>query len=193
MSSIERTAYPRFSTRVLKQSELDQFYSLTPDEKCYLEQNIRGDLMRLNFSAQLKAFQRLGHFPSLSNIPSAIIDHLKKLLGLTDPALVPHYEHNRTRYRHQESIRNFLKINRWGNVSNRRPGESVHPARKLAVSVAWNAAQTMNNPPDIINVIIEELIHNCYELPSFGVLNRIARHARASVNRKNIQANTLSN
>lgn len=184
MSSIERTAYPRFSARVLKQSELDQFYSLTPDEKCYLDHNIRGDLMRLNFAAQLKAFQRLGHFPSLSNIPSAIIDHIKKSLGLTHPELKPHYEHNRTKYRHQESIRNFLKINRCGKVSNRSPGESVHPARKLAVSVAWSAAQAMNNPPDIINVIIEELVHNCYELPSFGVLNRIARHARASVNRK---------
>lgn len=81
MSSIERTAYPRFSARVLKQSELDQFYSLTPDEKCYLDQNIRGDQMRLNFAAQLKAFQRLGYFPSLSNIPQAIIDHLKNTSG----------------------------------------------------------------------------------------------------------------
>ncbi len=184
MSSIERTAYPRFSTRVLKQSELDEFYSLTPDETRYLDQNIRGDLMRLNFATQLKAFQRLGHFPSLSSIPSTIIDHLKKCLRLTDPVLTPHYEHNRTKYRHQDSICNFLKVKRWGKVSNRKQGDSVHPARKLAVSVAWNAAQTMNNPPDIINVIIEELVHHSYELPSFGVLDRVARHARASVNRK---------
>ena len=184
MSSIERTAYPRFSTRVLKQSELDEFYSLTPDEQRYLDQNVRGDLMRLNLASQLKAFQRLGHFPVLSNIPSAIIDHLKKCLKLTDLVLTPYYEHYRTRYRHQDSICNFLKIKRWGKISNRKPGEAVHPGRKLAISVAWNAAQTMNNPADIINVIIEELVHNRYELPSFGVLNRIARHARASVNRK---------
>jgi TnpA family transposase len=187
MSSIERTAYPRFSTRVLKQSELDEFYSLTPDEQRYLDQNVRGDLMRLNFVVQLKAFQRLGHFPTLSTIPTAVIDHLKKCLKLTDPMLAPHYEHNRTRYRHQDSICNFLKINRWCKVSNRKPGEAVHPGRKLAISVAWKAAKTMNNPPDIINVIIEELVHNRYELPSFGVLDRIARHARASVNRKIFQ------
>jgi TnpA family transposase len=97
---------------------------------------------------------------------------------------MPHYEHNRTRYRHQDNICNFLKINRWRKVGNSKSGEAVHPGRKLAIHVAWKAAQTMNNPPDIINVIIEELIHHCYELPSFGILNRIARHARALVNRK---------
>ena len=184
MSSIERTAYPRFSTRVLKQKELDEFYSLTPDECRHLDQNVRGDLMRLSYATQMKAFQRLGYFPALQNIPSAVIDHLKKCLRLTDFALAPHYEHNRTKYRHQSSICHFLKIHRWGSVTNRKSGEAVHPGRKLAISVAWKTAQTMNNPPDIINVIIEELVHNRYELPSFGVLDRIARHARASVNRK---------
>jgi len=183
MSSIERTAYPRFSTRTLKQSELDEFYSLTPDERHHLEQNVRGDLMQLNYAIQLKSFQRLGYFPASKNIPTAVIDHLKKCFRFTDPALTPHYEHNRTKYRPQESICNFLKITRWGKVNNRKTGEAVHPGRKLAVNVAWKAAQTMNNPPDIINVIIEELVHNRYELPSFGVLDRIARHARASVNR----------
>lgn len=35
MSSIERTAYPRFATgRILKEQELEQYYSLTPDELC---------------------------------------------------------------------------------------------------------------------------------------------------------------
>jgi hypothetical protein len=182
--SIERTAYPRFSTRVLKQSELDEFYSLTPDEHRHLDQNVRGNLMRLNYAVQLKAFQRLGHFPELKNIPLVIVEHLKKCLCLFDPTLAPHYKHNRTRYRHQDNICNFLKISRWGKVNDRHAGEAVHPGRKLAVNVAWKAAQTMNNPPDITNVIIEELIHNRYELPSFGVLDRIARHARASVNRK---------
>jgi TnpA family transposase len=187
MPSIERTAYPRFSTRALKQSELDEFYSLTPDEQRHLDQNVRGDLMRLNYATQLKAFQRLGHFPVLKNIPSTIVDHLKKCLRLTDLTLAPHYEHNKTKYRHQDSICHFLKINRWGKSSNIKSGESVHPGRKLAINVAWKAAQTMNNPPDIINVIIEELVHHRYELPSFGVLDRVARHARASVNRKIFQ------
>ena len=184
MSSIERTAYPRFFSRELKRSELDEFYSLTPDEHRHLDQNVRGNLMRLNYAVQLKAFQRLGYFHVLKTTPSIIIDHLKKCLSLTDPRLAPYYEHNKTRYRHQDSICNFLKINRWGKVSNRQSGEAVHPGRKLAIRVAWKAALTMNNPADIINVIIEELVHKRYELPSFGVLDRIARYARASVNRK---------
>jgi len=42
----------------------------------------------------------------------------------------------------------------------------------------------MNHPADIINVVIEELIHNHYELPSFEQLNRLVKHTRSLVNRK---------
>ena len=61
MSSIERTAYPRFAPgRILREHELEQFYSLTPDEMRYINDNIRTPLMKLNFAIQLKTFQRLG-------------------------------------------------------------------------------------------------------------------------------------
>jgi len=84
MSSIERTAYPRFATgRVLKERELEQFYSLTPDELNYIYKNIRGTEMQLNFAVQLKTFQRLGYFPILKSVPSVIIEHIKKCLAIS--------------------------------------------------------------------------------------------------------------
>src|SRR6266536_2368171 len=97
MSSIERTAYPRFASgRVLKERELEQFYSLTSDELGYINKNIRGDQMRLNFAVQLKAFQRLGYFPELKKIPSVVIDHIKKCLGIFDDEMSLHYKHDTT-------------------------------------------------------------------------------------------------
>jgi TnpA family transposase len=184
MASIERTAYPRFSSgRILKEYDLEKFYSLTPDELHYLNENIRGNDMRLNFAVQLKAFQRLGYFPELKNIPVILVEHIKKCLSLFDSDLTPYYKHDKTRYRHQDSICFYLKINRWRKKQNRAIGDPQHPGRHLAIQVAYQAARTMNNPADIINVVIEELIHHHYELPEFYQINRLVKHSRSLVNR----------
>ena len=53
----------------------------------------------------------------------------------------------------------------------------------MAIQVAYEAAQTMNNPADIINVVIEKLIHHHYELPTFYHINRLVKHTRSLVNR----------
>ena len=46
------------------------------------------------------------------------------------------------------------------------------------MDVARKAAQTKDNVSDIINVMLEELVRFCYELPSFFELQRIARLIR---------------
>src|SRR5262245_19935230 len=126
MSSIERTAYPRFAPgRLLKNHELEQFYSLTPDELHYIDQNVRGSLMRLNFAVQLKTFQRLGYFPEFKNVPGMIIQYIKKCLGQCHPDLIPHYAHEKTQYLHRNQICAHLKINRW--KKEYRDGKSQHP------------------------------------------------------------------
>lgn len=168
MASIERTAYPRFSSgRILKEQELEQFYSLTPDELLYINKNIRGTEMRLNFAVQLKSFQRLGYFPKLTIIPNVIIDHLKKCLGIFDVDITFHYEHDTTLYRHRDHICSYLKVTRWKKNKTSFVGELIHPGRHFATQVAYQASQTMNHPADIINVVIEDLIHHRYELPTF--------------------------
>ena len=45
------------------------------------------------------------------------------------------------------------------------------------------AAHTREDLADLVNVAIEELLRQRYELPTFGTLLRIARAARALVNR----------
>ncbi|MBX3709090.1 MAG: DUF4158 domain-containing protein [Gammaproteobacteria bacterium] len=141
--------------------------------------------MRLNFAVQLKTFQRLGYFPKLTAVPFVIIDHIKKCLGIFDDDITFHYEHSTTLYRHRDHVCAYLKITRWKkNKKRKSAGEPIHPGRHLATRIAYQAAQTMNYPADIINVVIEELIHHHYELPTFDQINRLVKHTRALVNRK---------
>ena len=44
------------------------------------------------------------------------------------------------------------------------------------------SAQVMDNPADLMNVAIAELIKNRYELPGFNTLNRLVRRVRNLVN-----------
>jgi hypothetical protein len=44
------------------------------------------------------------------------------------------------------------------------------------------AALVMDNPADLINVAIEELVRQRFELPAFSGLNRLAGRVRALVN-----------
>jgi len=138
--------------------------------------------MRLNFSVQLKTFQRLGYFTEFKHVPEIIIDHIKKGLGQFNSNMVPHYDHEKTRYLHRNQICSYLKINRWKKMNV--DGKTQHPGMHLAIKIAYQAAQTMNHPADIINVVIEELIHHHYELPPFDQINRLVKHTRSLVNRK---------
>jgi len=163
MSSIERTAYPRFAPgRLLREHELEQFYSLTPDELTFINEKIRAPLLQLNFAVQLKTFQRLGYFTEFKHVPMIIIEHIKKCLGQFNSDISPHYVNDKTRYIHRNKICSYLKINRWKKT--KADGKAEYPGRHFAIQIAYQAAQTMNYPSDIINVVIEELIHNHYEL-----------------------------
>ncbi|MBU0790724.1 MAG: Tn3 family transposase, partial [Gammaproteobacteria bacterium] len=48
-------------------------------------------------------------------------------------------------------------------------------------TVAETAAQTKHIVPDIVNVMLEELVHHRYELPAFSTLERLAIAAREQV------------
>jgi hypothetical protein len=57
-------------------------------------------------------------------------------------------------------------------------------ARKIVTNSSLAASHTRDDLADIINVAIEELVRQRYELPTFGTLLKIARAARARVNRE---------
>jgi hypothetical protein len=55
---------------------------------------------------------------------------------------------------------------------------------KCAIKFAHDISHSMNNIADIINAVIEKLLQDNFELPSFYRLNRIVRHTRHQVNNK---------
>lgn len=168
MTAIERTAYPRFKA-TLTQKELDTLYTPTPDERIFAQQTANDQAPQLHLLILLKAVQRLGYFPTLADIPMRIVHHIRTCLQvapevtLTDPLT--------SRYRYRSAIRTYMNTK-----SYRLGGEAV---ASLAMQ---QAAQTMDDPADVINAAIEELVRQHFELPAFGTLDRMAGHIRAEIN-----------
>jgi len=172
MAAIERTAYPRlFKHKNYLKRDL-AIYEPQKTEIEYINLNLRNDIQKLNFAVQLKTFQILGYFIAVTDVPAIIIQTIRKTLGINKD-LPAGYPNKTDCYRHREHIRKFLEIRLWN--------QSTHT---LATNMALTAAQTLNDPADIVNYMLEELVSLRYELPAFSTLDRIAGNAKTNVNRK---------
>jgi Domain of unknown function (DUF4158) len=169
MASIERTAYPRFKAPLTTQ-ELTRLYTPTTEEVTLAQHQTSSPRRQFLVLVLLKAFQRLGYVPKLAEIPVAIINHIRGCLHLSSE-LAEEDTDRRTLYRYHCAIREYLHVTVYGKV-----------ARHLAVSAVYAAAQTMDNPADLINVALETLIKERSELPAFSTLDRLIRRVRTLVN-----------
>jgi hypothetical protein len=175
MTSIERTAYPCISAnKSISQKTLVTNYTLSKEELEHIYQNVRGSRLKLNYAIQLKALMNLGYFVDAKEMPSLILEYIRKQLKLPHN-LQPFYGYHKTLSRHRISIRTYLKVTPWKS----KGGGS---AQRIAMQAAYKASQTMNSPADIINVVIGELIEKHFELPVFNTLDRLVCHVRAKVN-----------
>jgi TnpA family transposase len=171
MASIERTAYPRFKRSPTPQ-QLHALYTPTKEELAFARKTTRSPISQLSLLVLLKSFQQLGYFPKLSEIPDTVVSHLRSCLSLIS-AIEPGYEEPRTLYRHHQIIRDYLRVTSWRSSAGR-----------LAIKAMSEAAETMDNPADLINVALEALIKERYELPAFSTLDRMARRVRTVVNQR---------
>jgi len=117
----------------------------------------------------------VGSFPHKSRlthpelVPRPIIIHLRTCLELDDQ-VSPIPSLRSIRY-YQSSIREYLNISPYNNQG-----------QELAAIAIKNAAFVRDHPADLINVAIEELVRQRYELPAFNTLDRLAGHIRTIVN-----------
>jgi hypothetical protein len=168
MTAIERTAYPSFR-RAPAVKELRDLYTPTPQDVAFVSTTARGPAQKFALMILLKVFQRLGYFPTPEKIPGAILGHLRAVMKLPEelvPDITP-----RTLYKYHAAIREHLSI----------AADTKH-IRHIANQAAFQAAQVMDNPADLINVAIETLIKERCELPAFSTLDRLIGHVRAFVN-----------
>jgi TnpA family transposase len=172
MRSIQDTAYPRLRSR-LTAHELTHHYTPTPDELALAKRSTRGLPARIGFLILLKAFQRLGAFPLLAELPLAICTHIARVVGgKVTPEKLQRYDAAGTRGRHLAVIRAYLQVQPYGAA-----------ARRAMLTAMVEAAASKDDLADLINIGLEELVRQHFELPVFATLESAARHARALVSR----------
>ena len=165
MTAINRTAYPYFKP-IPSPEELSELYTPSAAELELAHEKVRLAPSRLSFLVLLKSFQRLGYFPKPDAIPEAVILHIRDFLHLEDsiPGIAP----EASRYRYYRHIRRYLNVKRYSSV-----------AKQVATKAIEAAVGVMDHPTDLINVAVETLVKESYELPVFGTLKRLAKHLRA--------------
>lgn len=119
----------------------------------------------------MKARQDLGLFPAPGDLQSETIAHLAAQLGLVDPPIcVVEDAGEKTLYRYRTAVRAFLDV-----VTYDERGED------LVTGAITEAASTMSDPADLINLAIEVLGKASIDLQAFSTLDRLANHLRMKV------------
>ncbi len=121
----------------------------------------------------LKTFQRLGYFVKVADVSSSIVHQVTRATGLREiPRGIATYDSSRTRRRHEAAVRSYLGVAAFDRQ-----------AKRAMLKACLEASRVREDLADIVNVAIEELVRQRYELPGFTTLFRGARSARATVNR----------
>ena len=172
MLSASDTAYP-----LLKASpsarELDELYTPTLFEIGFAEKRTREAAPRVGLLLLLKIFQRLGYFVKLQEIPPAIVQHVALTAGYPEvPTGLAAYDASTVRFRHMVLVRSWLQVTPYDRT-----------ARSALVKACVDASRVREDLADIINIALEELVRQRYELPAFSTLLRAAMRSRSAVNR----------
>ncbi|MEL6138106.1 MAG: Tn3 family transposase, partial [Cyanobacteria bacterium J06628_6] len=177
MPSVEETAYPRLKSNPSLEA-LETLYTPTDEEIALAQQTVRGDLPTVSFLVLLKTFQTVGYPMQLSEVPISII---RRVIGRIDSQLTPEEiaanDNARTRQRHVKAIRQHLEVQPFAKA-----------ARQVMVTAMETAVETQHDLVDLINVALEELVKERYQLPAFSALERAARDVRAAHNNKLYQS-----
>lgn len=173
MPNIHDTAYPRLK-RVPTPDELTTCYTPSPDEWAFAARLTNTHANKVCCLLALKTFQRLGYFVPLGDVPLEIVRHVAGIVGMTafNTEILDRYDRSTTRQRHRVAIRTHLRIQPYTRV-----------ARRVMVRAMVEAAQTKQALADLVNVALEELVRQRYELPAFATLARAARRVRSAVTR----------
>src|SRR5512145_2895640 len=168
MTAIQDTAYPRIRSSLTTQ-ELAEIYTPSITEIAEAKRKARGAGPQLGFLVLLKTFQRLGCFIPLVDVPSVIVSHIADTANLKATAAdLARYDASGTRKRHLAAVRTLLQVQPYGPS-----------ARHAMVRAMGEAAQTKDEIADLINVAIEELVRQRFELPVFNTLDRAAHRVRS--------------
>lgn len=167
MPSIQDTAYPRLKSNPTDK-ELIRLYTPTTEELELARRVTSKPVTCLCFLVLLKTFQRLGYGVILATVPAGIICHIVKSTQLpTSQQDLSKYDDSDTRRRHLTIIREYLQIFPFDQTAS----QAMIQALEMAVLAKHDLV-------DLINIAIEELARQRFELPGFSTLERTARSIR---------------
>ncbi|MFM9442495.1 DUF4158 domain-containing protein [Streptomyces acidiscabies] len=159
VTSIERTAYPRFK-RLITAHELRLFFAPTREEAAWAAERMDSDGHQLALLLALKSYQRMGRFPKPDEYPEMVIDFVRRTVELPEGTL-PLYETGRTAERQRTEVR-------------QRVGTKYQQsqARQIAEAAIRKEAAAKNRPADLIDIALEKVVVAGLELPVYGQLGR---------------------
>lgn len=169
MASIDRTAYPRFK-RVVPGRELEESFTPTAEELDWAGGKTQSEQHRLSLLVLLKCYQRLGYFPKLPSVPTVVTEHVRGVLGVGEHVTVRH-DAKRTLWRHREFVRTRVG-------AAHRPRE----ARRVAEAAIRSAVEAKDDPADLINVALDEVVRAGLELPGYSTFDKLATSVRTQFN-----------
>ncbi len=119
----------------------------------------------------LKAYQRLGYFPKLAEVPAVVAEHIRGVVGLPEGVVLTDAA-ERSAKRHRSFVRQRMGV-----------AYDAAGVRAVAAEAIRKAAQAKDNPADLINVALEELVRARCELPGYTTLDELTKKIRTEVNR----------
>lgn len=169
MTSIERTAYPRFK-RLITAHELHLFFAPTREEVAWAAERMDSDGHQLALLLALKSYQRMGRFPKPDEYPEMVVDFVHRTVELPEGTL-PLYETGRTAERQRTEVRE-------------RVGTKYRQsqARQIAEAAIRKEAVSKNRPADLINIALEKVVAAGLELPAFSTFDTMTSTIRTEVN-----------
>ncbi|GAA1141718.1 DUF4158 domain-containing protein [Streptomyces javensis] len=169
MTSIERTAYPRFK-RLITAHELHLFFAPTREEAAWAAERMDSDGHQLALLLALKSYQRMGRFPKPDEYPEMVVDFVRRTVELPEGTL-PLYETGRTAERQRAEVR-------------QRVGTKYQQsqARQIAEAAIRKEAASKNRPADLINIALEKVVAAGLELPAFSTFDLMTSTVRTEVN-----------
>ncbi|UOB98625.1 hypothetical protein BTI679_60250 (plasmid) [Bacillus wiedmannii] len=173
MVSMQETAYPRLKN-CPNYKELEKLFSPTSSEISWAKQKARTPFSQLGLLTMLKTFQCLNYFLPIRETSSVIIEHIarKAKLDLPDPKEWYSYHRSGTGIRQIAMIREYRQAKIFNNQ-----------AHQIMLNVMKESVLEKDEKSDIINIAIDELIKNCFELPAFSTLTKAADHVHAEAYR----------
>ncbi|GLQ91664.1 Tn3 family transposase [Dyella acidisoli] len=178
MTKLDETSYPYLNPQP-SDAEIQNHYTASPDEWSFVREVAQTADGQLAALFHLKLHQRLGRFIDLVTVPNLILQKIAASVGVNRIPTVTalqQYDASSTGRRHLTRIRDYCGVRPYdANVTT------------WLTTVAEKAAELKSRLPDIINVLLEELVHHRYDLPSFDALDRIAATARETVHERYYQ------